>query len=316
MALTRNVLTANAILTGLSDEQISAIVTLSQNDESSVIGARIGELYRQLDETIANSTGIARDGDEKTYKYLERAAKALNEKAAKSGELEKQVGELTKEKSRLEKALADGTGDEETKKALSQAQKDLAAVRKQYNELNTQYEADKARHASELLGVKIDNELSAAVSGVQFKKELPPTVTRVILDQTIAKVKGMQPEYIDNGTGGKVLVFKDDTGAIRRNPHNQLNPYTAAELINEELKTMGVLYEGRQQQGAGSTGGHTGGGKGGNSIDVSGAKSRTEAYNLIADALMAQGMTNGSDEFETAMQQAWKDNNISALPEQ
>lgn len=316
MALTKTVLSANAILAGLTDEQVSAIVTLSQNDESSVIGARIGELYRQLDETIANSTGIARDGDEKTYKYLERAAKALSEKAAKSIDLEKQVSELTKEKARLEKTIADGTGDEETRKALSQAQKDLAAVRKQYNDLNTQYEAEKVKHADEILGVKIDNELSAAVNGIQFKKELPPAVTKVILDQTMTKIKAMQPEYVDNGNGGKVLVFKDDTGAIRRNPHNQLNPYTAAELINDELKTMGVLYEGRQQQGAGSTGGHAGGSGGSSAIDVSGAKTRTEAYNIIADTLMAQGKTNGSPEFEAAMQQAWKDNNISALPEQ
>ena len=316
MALTKNVLAANAILTGLTEEQVSAIVTLSQNDESSVIGARIGELYRQLDETIANSTGIARDGDEKTYKYLERAARALSEKAAKSGDLEKQVAELTKEKSRLEKALADGTGDEETRKALSQAQKDLTAVRKQYNDLNAQYEAEKVRHADDLLGVKIDNELSSAVTGIKFKKDLPPTVTKVILDQTLTKIKAMQPEYVDNGNGGKVLVFKDETGAIRRNPHNQLNPYTAAELINDELKTMGVLYEGRQQQGAGSSGGHAGGGGSSSAIDVSGAKTRTEAYNIIAETLMAQGKTNGSAEFEAAMQQAWKDNNISALPEQ
>ena len=53
MALTKELLTANAVLTGLTDEQITAITTLSQNDENSVIGSRIGEIYRQMDETIA-----------------------------------------------------------------------------------------------------------------------------------------------------------------------------------------------------------------------------------------------------------------------
>ena len=38
MALTREILVANAALSGLTDEQINAITTLSQNDENSVIG--------------------------------------------------------------------------------------------------------------------------------------------------------------------------------------------------------------------------------------------------------------------------------------
>ena len=35
-----------------------------------------------------------------------------------------------------------------------------------------------------------------------------------------------------------------------------------------------------------------------------------EAYDAISNNLMAQGMTAGSKEFEDAMAQAWKDNNI------
>ena len=57
----------NGNITGLSEEQVSAIVELSRNDENQVIGQRIGEIYRELDNTIAASTGIAREGAEKTY---------------------------------------------------------------------------------------------------------------------------------------------------------------------------------------------------------------------------------------------------------
>jgi hypothetical protein len=45
-------------------------------------------------------------------------------------------------------------------------------------------------------------------------------------------------------------------------------------------------------------------------LKISGCKTRVEAYDAISNNLMAQGMTAGSKEFEDAMAQAWKDNNI------
>lgn len=315
MALTSEVLKANAVLSGLTDEQIAAITTLSTNDENTVIGKRIGELYREMDGKIETITGVKRDGDEKTYIYLERATKALKDSAAEVTTLKKSVDDLTKEKTRLEKAIADGSTDAETKKALDQAKKDLTAVTKQYNDLKTDHDKAVADHATEMFGVRVENELNVATSGLKFKADLPASVTTVLLQQTTAKIKAMNPEYIDDGKGGKVLAFKDETGAIMRNSENQLNPYTAGELVQKELKTMGVLDEGRQATGGG-TGGNAGGSGGGNTtVDVSGAKTRTEAYEAIAGGLMAQGLVVGSEQFDTAMTQAWKDNNIAALPE-
>lgn len=318
MALTQQILAATAELSGLTEAQINAIITLSQNDENSVLGTRIGEIYRQMDATIASATGVQRNGDEKTYNYLERATKEIAEKAKGVDGLNSQIAALTKEKARLEKVIAEGTGDAETKKALAQAQKDLAAVTKQFTDLHTEYETAKANHATELFNVKIENELSVATANIKFKPELPQSVTGVILNQAIAKIKGMNPEYIDNGNGGKVLAFKDGNGAIMRNPDNMLNPYTATDLIAKELKTMGVLDEGKPKPGGGTEppkGGRGGNGGNGGIIDVSGARNRVEAYDAISNALMQQGMTVGSAEFDAAMTQAWKDNNVSSLPE-
>lgn len=312
MALTKELLTANAVLTGLTDEQITAITTLSQNDENSVIGSRIGEIYRQMDETIAKSTGVARNGDEKTYLYLERATKDLSERVKAVDGLNKTVADLTKEKARLEKVIADGAGDSETKKALAQAQKDLAAVTKQFTDLKSEYDTAKALHASELMGVKIDNELAIATSGLKFKKDLPAAVTDVLIHQTVDKVKGMHPEYIDDGKGGKMLAFKDESGAIRRNPENQLNPFTAKDLIFNELKTMGVLDEGRQQQGGGTGAG--GGGQHRGTVDITGARTQEEAYDAIVNSLFERGLVNGSKEFQEELDKAWNDNNVKALP--
>lgn len=311
--LTREIITANAALSGLTDEQISAIVTLSQNDENSVIAKKTGEIYGALDNDVLEVSGIAKNGTEKTYEYTKRVIKEIKAKADDAAKLQGQIDSLTKEKARLEKAIADGSADAETAKALKQAKADLASITTQYNELNTKYNNAVADHEKEIFGIKVDNALQSASAGLKFKAGLPESVTRVILSQAAEKVKAMHPEAIDDGKGGKVIVFKGEDGAILRNPNNQLNPYTAAELLTKELEAMDVLDKGRKQQGGGT--GNSGGSGDGKAIDVTGSKTRTEAYDMIAASLMSQGMTVGSAQFDAAMSQAWKDNNIAALPE-
>lgn len=311
--LTREIITANAALSGLTDEQITAIVTLSQNDENSVIAKKTGEIYGALDNDVLEVSGIAKNGTEKTYEYTKRVIKEIKAKADDAAKLQGQIDSLTKEKARLEKAIADGSADAETAKALKQAKADLASITTQYNELNTKYNNAVADHEKEIFGIKVDNALQSASAGLKFKAGLPESVTRVILSQAAEKVKAMHPEAIDDGKGGKIIVFKGEDGAILRNPNNQLNPYTAAELLTKELEAMDVLDKGRKQQGGGT--GNSGGSGDGKAIDVTGAKTRTEAYDMIAASLMSQGMTVGSAQFDAAMSKAWIDNNIAALPE-
>lgn len=316
MALTREILIANAALAGLTEEQVNAITTLSANDENSVIAKKTGEIYGALDADILSVSGVAKNGTEKTYDYAKRVLGDFKAKADGVAGLQSQIDTLTKEKAKLEKAIADGTADAEAAKQLKQAKADLASVTAQYTELNNKFTAEKERHEKELFGVKIDNELQTAAATMKFKPGLPESVTKVIMQQATEKIKAMNPEYIDDGKGGKLLAFKDESGAIMRNPNNQLNPFTPGELLTRELDAMGVIDKGRQQPGGG-TNPPGGGGNGGGSVivDISGAKTRTEAYDAIRSNLMAQGMTAGSKEFENAMSQAWKDNNIAQLPE-
>lgn len=314
--LTKELLVANESLAGLTEEQIQAITTLSSNDENAVIGARIGEIYRQMDSTIAEATGVQRNGDEKTYLYLKRAASELSDKAKQADGLTKTIEGLTKEKNRLEKVIAEGAADSETKKALTQAQKDLTSITKQYNELKTQYDNEKANHQQELLNLRIDGELQAATKGIALKKDLPDSVKTVIMNQAVVKIKGMHPEYIDNGQGGQVLAFKDESGAILRNQENKLNPFTASELLTKELSDMGVLESPRRATGGGTEPPAGGGKKASVAIDVTGVTTQTKAYEVIADALIAKGINVGTKEFDDAMTQAWKDNNIKSLPTQ
>lgn len=314
MALTTELLNANAALAALTDEQKTAIVEMSRNDETAVIGQKTGEIYGGLDADILAASGIAKNGSEKTYDYAKRVIGEIKGQAGNAAQMQSQIAELTKEKARLEKVVADGGSDAETKKALTQAKADLANVTKEFTDLKTKYDAAESEHAKALFGMKIDGEFAKATAGLKFKADLPASVTSVLTEQAVAKVKAMNPEYIDDGNGGKTLAFMEN-GAVKRNPENNLRPFTAAELVAKELSTMGVLESGRKQTGAGSTGGHETGGTRG-TVDLSGARTQNEAHEIIAKQLMAQGKVNGSKEFADAMAQAWKDNHdvIKALP--
>ena len=314
MALTNELLKGNAATAGLSDEQISAIVELSKNDETTVIGQKTGEIYGGLDADILAASGIAKNGTEKTYDYAKRVIGEIKAQAGNATELQNQVSELTKEKARLEGVIAKGGADAETKRALEQAKADLANVTSEYATLKTKYDTAQTEHEKALFGMKIDGEFAKATSGLKFKADLPQSVVSVLTEQAVAKVKGMNPEYIDDGNGGKVLAFMEN-GTPRRNPENNLRPFTAAELVAKELSTMGVLETGRKQTGAGSQGGNGGQGSHG-TVDLSGARTQDEAHEIIAKQLMAQGKVNGTKEFDDAMAQAWKDNRdaIKALP--
>jgi hypothetical protein len=287
---------------------------LSKNDEEAVIGAHFREVYNRLDETIARETGIARDGDEKTYNYLERAARQLAGKANSVEGLNTKIHDLTAERDRLKKAIEENTVDEKLKKDLAQAIKDLDSVKTQYNTLKADYDKQKTDHATELENFRIDNEIASVKGGIKFKSDLPETATNVLMEQAINKVKGFKHEFIDDGNGGKRLVFKDANDAIMRNAEKQLEPFTIGDLLTKELKTMGVLDEGRQQQGGGTHAPKVTHTQDGIVIDLSGARTQVEAQEMIAQTLMKQGLINGSSEFQEASTKAWKENNCQALP--
>lgn len=295
---------------GITEEQAAKIAELSKADEDKVIGDKFGEVYRNLDSIIEKSTGVKRNGDEKTYLYMERAA---NEVRAKATAATKQVEELTATNAKLQKVIADGSQDTETKAKLQQAEKDLAAITKQFNDLKTEYDGAKDKFAKDVFHVKIESEVANALGGVKFKEGLTPTLMTMAKNTVLAKVKESNPDSVDDGNGGKAIVFKDKDGAILRNQDNGLQPITVADIVTKELSAMGVLASKRKQTGSGGNGNNGGGNN--TTIDISGAATQTEAYEAIAKTLFAKGLVNGSAEFDAEMQKAWKENNVAKLPQ-
>lgn len=306
--ITADILKANEQLAKLTDEQIASIVTLSTNDVNAEIGKKIGELYRQLDTTIDTSTGIARKGDEKTYNYLERAIKELKGGMPNVDEMKGKIKTLTDEKTRLESLIAEGSKDTETAQLLNQAKAELKSTKDLYLGLQTKFDEQAKTHKSELFGLRVENELTNALNGLKFKAEIPANVTKTFVNAAISKVKGLNPDYVDDVNGGKRLVFRDANGVAISNPTN-LAPYTAAELIGNELKDIIAI------NGATGTGTQVGGGGSNNdTVTIGNARTQQEAMTIISKSLCAQGLTAGSKEFQTKLDAAWAENKVKSLP--
>ena len=306
--ITADILKANEHLAKLTDEQISSIVTLSTNDVNAEIGKKIGELYRQLDTTIDTSTGIARNGDEKTYNYLERAIKELKGGMPNADEMKGKIKTLTEEKTRLEALISEGSKDTETAKLLNQAKAELKSTKDLYIGLQTKFEEQAKTHKTELFGLRVENELTNVLNGLKFKAEIPANVTKTFVNAAISKVKGLNPDYVDDVNGGKRLVFRDSNGVAISNPTN-LAPYTAAELLGNELKDIIAI------KGAKGTGTQVdGGGSNNDTVTIGNARTQQEAMTIISKSLCAQGLTAGSKEYQTKLDAAWAENKVKSLP--
>lgn len=312
--ITKEILVANSALAGLTEDQINAIITINNNDVAGEIGKKTSEIYQKFDQLTKDATGVDRlmgATPEKTYDYLPRAIQEMKKNLGDNEALKTQIQNLTAEKAHLEGELAKGAGAE-VQRQLDQTKAELANTKTQYNTLQSQMAEKEKAHQAEIFGIRVDNDLNVASKGMQFKPEIPASVQTILLQNAYTKIKGMNPDYIDDGNGGKRLVFRGQDGAVLNNPENQLNPYTAGELLARELKD--VLAVKREVTGSGTKplGGDSGAGD--PAVDVSGAKSQTEAQEILTKQFLAQGMTIGSDQFQEAMDKAWKDNNIINLP--
>lgn len=311
--ITREILVANEALAGLTDDQINAIITINNNDVTGEIGKKTSEIYQRFDELTKEATGVERilgANPEKSYDYLPRAIQEMKKNLGDVESLKTQVQNLTAEKARLEGELAKGA-NAEVQRQLDQTKAELANTKTQFAELQSQLAEKEKTHQAEIFGIRVDHDLSAASKGLQFKSEIPASVQTILIQNATTKIKGMNPDYIDDGNGGKRLIFRGQDGAVLNNPENQLNPYTAEELMRKELKDVLAVKRvvtGTETKPVGQ------GTETSSSIDVSAARTQEEAQEILTKQFLAEGLAIGSDQFQEKMDKAWVENNITKLP--
>ena len=311
--LTIEMLSQNPALAGLSDAQRAAIAEMSKNDEATVIGTRIGALHGQYDTDILTVSGITKNAGEKSYDYAKRVISDFKSKVEAAKNVQAQLDAANKKVEDLQKKIESNAGDE----ALRQQLKDAKA---QVGQLQTQLKASKDSHqqkTAELEGkiksTHVDYAFAAATAGFKFKDGITESVQKVLLNSAKAEVlaKGT-PDFVDDGQGGQKLVFRGADGNILNNAKNNLNPYTAEELLME-TSIKDVIDTGRQQTGGGTKGGNGGNG-GGTSLDLTGVKTQVEADKAIETYLLSTGLTRDSSAFSQQSMQLRNENNISSLP--
>lgn len=307
-------LSQNPALAGLTDAQRQAIATMSQNDENTVIGARIGELHGQYDADVLSVTGVTKKAGEKSYDYVKRVLgdykSKIDEHKTTKAELRAAQAQVTDLQAKLEKNAGNETVVQQLKDAKAQVSQLQASLASKEAAFKT--EKDKLEAANK--SIHVDYAFQTAVAGLKFKDSIPESIKGVLLsaakDEVLAKGT---PDFVDEN-GSKKFVLRGADGTTLNNPKNSLNPYTMQELLQESAALKDALDSGRQQPGGG-TGPNkavpTGSSR---TLDLSGIKTQLEADKAITAHLLAEGLTRDSQEFAEQSMQLRDDNEVSKLP--
>ena len=308
MALTPEIIKQQEPLKGLTDEQISAITTLSQNDENTVIGTRIGKIYGDLDNDIKETFGVEKQQGEKTYDLIKRAGKTVNDQLAQLKDLPIKIKTLEGEKQELEQKFKEGKGSEAIAQKLKDTEDRLSDMQKKYQKDVDEWKGKATTYEQRVQTMQVEFQIDQAVSKLQFKPEFSEDIVGILVTSAKSKLLSIYtPDWADDGKGGKILVFRDKSGVIQNNPEKGLNPYTAEDLIKKELSSS--LAPGKGGTGTGPDD------KKAPTIEIiSNAKTQVDANELIEKHLLAKGVIKNSKQWVEQMTAIRKENKINELP--
>lgn len=312
--ITIEMLNQSESLKGLSDAQKQAIATMSQNDEASVIGTKIGALHGQYDADILAVSGIAKNDAEKSYDYLKRVLGDYKTKLDGSKTIAAQLETSKKKVTELEAKLAAGGSDESLKQQLKDARHQVSQLQTQLTSKTEELDKAKKDYDKKEKDLQVGFAFTNATAGLKFKADVSESVKKILLtaakDEILAKGT---PDFIDDGHGGHKLVFRDSVGNTINNPKNNLNPYTIEELVME-TSLKDVIDTGKQQPGAGTVPTSSTTPNTSASLDLSGAKTQKDADIAIENYLLSTGLTRDNVEFGNRALEIRNENNVSELP--
>lgn len=306
--LTIENLKSNSMLSGLTNEQFAAIATMSEADEQTVIDTRIGQLHGQYEADVLATTGIQKNSGEKAYEYNKRVLSALKQNADKVATMETELNTAKADLAKAQKALEDGSQDATLKQQLKDAKTRAEGLETQLSELKATSAAEKVQLKQQYDGARINMAIDNAMSGYKFKDGITEPLQKALMAQAKAEVLSRgKAEIDDNGT----VIFRNADGTVLTNSKNALKPYTISELLAESsIKDALQLTSG----GGGGTREPGAGGGTGTGISIVGARTQVEADEMIAKALMTQGLTADSNEYHEKFAEIRKAQNVSALP--
>lgn len=307
--LTVEILKANPSLSGLTDDQLSAIAQMSSNDENTVISTRIGALHGQYDTDIFNITGIAKESGEKSYDYAKRVLNKYKGEAASVASLNTEITNLKADKAKLEQQIKQGTQDEAIKQQLKDTETRLTQLQQQYDADKVKFANTEKDYKDRIRNIQINTIFDAATSKLTFKDGISDNIRNVMLQDAKSKILATYtPELTQDG---KDLIFRDKNGNIYNNPGANLAPFTTLDLLKASDSLKDILGE---VKGGTGTEPYIPNTPGAGILDISSARTQVDADDLIAKYLMQQGMTRFSDAFVTKAAELRASLNVDKLP--
>ena len=185
-------------------------------------------------------------------------------------------------------------------------------MQQQLTQQTAELAKQKDKYEGQIKSIYVDNAFAEAISGLKFKSGITEGIKNVLLQAAKAEVlaKGT-PDFIE-ADGTRTLVFRDAAGNVLNNPANNLNPFTAKELLMQ-TSIKDVIELNKQQPGGGTR--PTDRDKSSSSVlDLAGIKTQVEADKVIETHLLSNGLTRDSAEFAEQFRTLRAENNIGQLP--
>jgi hypothetical protein len=315
--LTKEAIQENSILSILSDEMITAITVMSSNDENTTIANKTREIHTQYDRDIAAITGQDKPPNVKTYQHLKSVLADFKGKAdANTGQqFEAQIQTLTAEKTNLLEQIKKGGGNDIAVQTLTQK---LSDKESEFQQFRTTFETERTELTNNLkaekgkiLGLQVNQSIDSFLleKGVKFKDSIPEGIRSQFMQNAKAQILATNtPEFTDeNGT--QKIVFRDASGEILWNKETG-EQFTAGELYLSKITDL--VDNGKVQAG---TGMKDTGQKGGATLNLSSAKSKNEAAQMITKYLMeSEGLAKTDDSFSKRQVELYQAADLKHLP--
>ena len=284
-------------LNEVSDDALKLISELSEKDESAVIGARIKQIYNDLDADIEAATGIKKDPDVKTYDYMKSALSSLKDARDDAN------GTISSLQSEVESLK----GNSDNKDLHAEADKYKSQVKSLQEQLqkvseanNSAIEQIKSQAQQDIMDTLIDAE----VSKIQFPDEYSDFMREAAVDKAKSKLREIGSMSIRDVDGKKTVVFLDENDLPIASKADFRKPQTVTEAFSDIVGELpGVT-------GSVGTGGRTQPSK---AVSNSFANQR-EATEAIRSELLDQGFVRDTMEFQEAQDKLYAEYGVSKLP--
>lgn len=307
--LTEDLIKGQEILKTLTDEQVKAIATLSQNDENEVVGRVTGQIHGYYDENFKAILGVDKPTGVKSSEFWKSQVATLKEKAAKAGDT-KEIDALKSTIAGLEEKIKAGKGDTALVEKLEKEKAELTAtvedLRKQFSKGKEEWEAKLSEREKAFQSIETDRLLTEQLRGLKFKSTIPENLQRIAINTAKQDILAKYETEVQETTAGKRLVFKKD-GVVLSNRENGLEPFTGLELIRNHEAMKEIIDPGRQQAGAGTKGKGGGGELVGDVVQIGPVKTKLEADEAIKSALHAQGIASTDQRYHDIKKKTWKE---------